>query len=187
MAFTMENALFNKYELERLLGCGVFAKVYHARDIRDGQSIAIKVINKKRLNNNVNLMENIKREISIMHRLNHLHIVKLFEVLATKIKIYFVIEFVKGGELFAKVAKGQFGEDLSRKHFQQLISALSYCHSCSVYHRSLKLKNLLLDENGDLKVSDFGFLPVTEQIYPDGLLHTLCGTLVYVAPEIWPK
>ncbi|KAL2488534.1 CBL-interacting serine/threonine-protein kinase 11 [Forsythia ovata] len=187
MAFTTENALFNKYELGRLLGCGAFAKVYHARDIRDGQSVAIKVINKKRLNNNVNLMGNIKREISIMHRLNHPHIVKLFEVLATKTKIYFVMEFVKGGELFAKVAKGRFGEDLSRKYFQQLISALSYCHSRGVYHRDLKPENLLLDENGDLKVSDFGLCAVTEQIHPDGLLHTLCGTPAYVAPEILAK
>ncbi|CAA2964122.1 CBL-interacting serine threonine- kinase 11 [Olea europaea subsp. europaea] len=185
MAFTSENALFNKYELGKLLGCGAFAKVYHARDLRDGQSVAIKVINKKRLS--INLMGNIKREISIMNRLNHLHIVKLYEVLATKTKIYFVMEFVKGGELFAKVAKGRFSEDLSRIYFQQLISALSYCHSRGVYHRDLKLENLLLDENGDLKVTDFGLCAVTGQIHPDGLLHTLCGTPAYVAPEILAK
>ncbi|CAI9770746.1 unnamed protein product [Fraxinus pennsylvanica] len=185
MAFGSENSLFNKYELGKLLGCGAFAKVYHARDLRDGQSVAIKVINKKRLS--INLMGNIKREISIMHRLNHLHIVKLYEVLATKTKIYFVLEFVKGGELFAKVAKGRFGEDLSRIYFQQLISALSYCHSLGVYHRDLKPENLLLDENGDLKVTDFGLCAVTEQIHPDGLLHTICGTPAYVAPEILAK
>lgn len=181
-----DNALFGKYDLGRLLGCGAFAKVYHARDVRTGQSVAIKIINKKKLSNS-NLASNIKREISIMRRLNHPNIVKLYEVLATKTKIYFVMEFVKGGELFAKVAKGRFSEDLSRKYFQQLISAVGYCHSHGVFHRDLKPENLLVDENGNLKVSDFGLSAVTDQIRPDGLLHTLCGTPAYVAPEILAK
>ncbi|XVF20413.1 hypothetical protein REPUB_Repub11eG0196500 [Reevesia pubescens] len=181
-----ENALFGKYELGRLLGCGAFAKVYHARNVRTGQSVAIKVINKKKLSN-TSLMSNIKREISIMSRLNHPYIVKLYEVLATKTKIYFVMELVKGGELFAKVAKGRFSEDLSRKYFQQLISAVGYCHSRGVFHRDLKPENLLVDENGNLKVSDFGLSAITDQIRPDGLLHTLCGTPAYVAPEILTK
>ncbi|KAL4335574.1 hypothetical protein GQ457_07G033510 [Hibiscus cannabinus] len=183
---TPKNALFGKYELGRLLGCGAFAKVYYARNVCSGQSVAIKVINKKKLSN-TNLMSNVKREISIMSRLNHPYIVKLFEVLATKTKIYFVMEFVKGGELFSKVAKGRFSEDLSRKYFQQLISAVGYCHSRGVFHRDLKPENLLLDESGDLKVSDFGLSAVTDQIRVDGLLHTLCGTPAYVAPEILAK
>ncbi|MCL7048438.1 hypothetical protein MKW94_014950 [Papaver nudicaule] len=132
-------------------------------------------------------MSNIKREISIMRQLHHPYIVKLFEVLATKGKIYFVMEFVKGGELFAKVAKCRFSEDLSRRYFQQLISAVGYCHSHGVFHRDLKPENLLLDEKGDLKVSDFGLSAVTSQVHNDGLLHTLCGTPAYVAPEILAK
>ncbi|KAL0370760.1 UNVERIFIED_CONTAM: CBL-interacting serine/threonine-protein kinase [Sesamum angustifolium] len=132
-------------------------------------------------------MANIKREISIMSRLSHPHIVRLFEVLATKRKIYFILEFVKGGELFAKVAKGRFSEDLGRKYFQQLISAVSYCHIRGVYHRDLKPENLLLDESGDLKVSDFGLSALTDHVRADGLLHTLCGTPAYVAPEILAK
>lgn len=180
------NALFGKYEVGKLLGCGAFAKVYHARDVRNGQSVAIKVINKKKITSNT-MMNNIKREISIMRRLRHPNIVRLYEMLATKTKIYFVMEYVKGGELFAKVSKGRLSESLSRKYFQQLISALSYCHSRGVYHRDLKPENLLLDENGDLKVSDFGLSALTDQVREDGLLHTLCGTPAYVAPEILTK
>ncbi|XP_057772539.1 CBL-interacting serine/threonine-protein kinase 11 [Salvia miltiorrhiza] len=187
MALSPENALFNKYEVGKLLGCGAFAKVYHARDVATGRSVAIKVINKSRLNNNATLINNIKREISIMSRLRHPNIVKLYEVLATKRKIFIVLEFVKGGELFAKVAKGRFSEDLARKYFQQLISAVGYCHSRGVYHRDLKPENLLLDENGDLKVSDFGLSALADHVRPDGLLHTLCGTPAYVAPEILAK
>ena len=122
-----------------------------------------------------------------MSKLNHPNIVKLHEVLATKTKIYFVLEFVKGGELFAKVSKGRFSEDLARKYFQQLISAVGYCHSRGVFHRDLKPENLLLDENGNLKVSDFGLSAVKDQVRFDGLLHTLCGTPAYVAPEILAK
>ncbi|XP_052184901.1 CBL-interacting serine/threonine-protein kinase 11 [Diospyros lotus] len=183
---TMDKALFGKYELGKLLGCGAFAKVYHARDIATGQSVAIKVINKSKIMGSA-LMSNVKREISIMRRLRHPNIVKLYEVLATKTKIYFVMEFVKCGELFAKVAKGRLTEDLSRKYFQQLISAVGYCHARGVFHRDLKPENLLLDENGDLKVSDFGLSAVSGQVHQDGLLHTLCGTPAYVAPEILRK
>ena len=185
-AISSEKALFGKYELGRLLGCGAFAKVYHARNIRTGQSVAVKAICKKKIVGS-SLMANVKREISIMRRLQHPHIVKLYEVLATKTKIYFVMEFVKGGELFAKVAKGRFSEDLSRRYFQQLISAVGYCHSRGVFHRDLKPENLLVDENGCLKVSDFGLSAVRDQIRFDGLLHTLCGTPAYVAPEILTK
>ncbi|KAL5720840.1 non-specific serine/threonine protein kinase [Ranunculus cassubicifolius] len=182
----LENILFGKYEVGRLLGCGAFAKVYHARNIETGQSVAIKCISKQKIMKG-GLMAHVKREISIMRRLNHPHIVKLFEVLATKTKIYCVMEFVKGGELFAKVAKARFGEDLSRRYFQQLISAVGYCHAHGVFHRDLKPENLLVDENGDLKVSDFGLSAVSSQIRNDGLLHTLCGTPAYVAPEILLK
>ncbi|KAJ0261873.1 CBL-interacting serine/threonine-protein kinase 11 [Hirschfeldia incana] len=183
------NALFGKYELGKLLGCGAFAKVYHARDLRTGQSVAIKILNKKKLLlANPALANNIKREISIMRRLSHPNIVKLHEVMATRTKIFFAMEFVKGGELFNKISKhGRLTEDLSRRYFQQLISAVGYCHARGVYHRDLKPENLLIDESGSLKVSDFGLSALTDQIRPDGLLHTLCGTPAYVAPEILSK
>lgn len=182
-----KGTVFGKYEVGRLLGCGAFAKVYYGRNIKTGQSVAIKVISKKKIAG-TNLMANIKREIAIMGRLRHPNIVRMYEVLACKAKIYFVIEFAKGGELFAKVAKGRFSEELSRKYFQQLVSAVGYCHSRGVYHRDLKPENLLVDEHGCLKVTDFGLSAVKDQIRPDdGLLHTLCGTPSYVAPEILSK
>ncbi|CAJ1960553.1 unnamed protein product [Sphenostylis stenocarpa] len=179
-------ALFGKYELGRVLGCGAFAKVHYARNVQTGQSVAVKIINKKKLNGS-GLAGNVKREISIMSRLHHPNIVRLHEVLATKTKIYFVMDIIRGGELFGKISKGRFSEDLSRKYFHQLISAVGYCHSRGVFHRDLKPENLLLDENGDLRVTDFGLSALRDQIRPDGLLHTLCGTPAYVAPEILSK
>jgi 5'-AMP-activated protein kinase catalytic alpha subunit len=104
--------------------------------------------------------------------------------MASKTKIYFAMEYVKGGELFNKVAKGKLKEDMARKYFQQLIGAIDFCHSRGVFHRDIKPENLLLDENGDLKVSDFGLSALWESRRQDGLLHTMCGTPAYLAPEV---
>ncbi|XP_059669698.1 CBL-interacting serine/threonine-protein kinase 12-like [Cornus florida] len=178
-----QGLLLGRYEIGKLLGHGTFAKVYHARNIKTNESVAIKVIDKEKILKG-GLIAHIKREISILRRVRHPNIVQLFEVMATKTKIYFVMEFVRGGELFNKVAKGRLKEEVARKYFQQLISAVGFCHARGVYHRDLKPENLLLDDNGDLKVSDFGLSAVSDQIRQDGLFHTFCGTPAYVAPEV---
>ncbi|CAN8299154.1 unnamed protein product [Cochlearia groenlandica] len=180
--------LFGKYEMGRLLGKGTFAKVYYGKEIINDESVAIKVINKDQVVKRQGMMDQIKREISIMKLVRHPNIVELKEVMATKTKIFFVMEFVNGGELFSKISNnGKLKEDASRRYFHQLISAVDFCHSRGVSHRDLKPENLLLDENGDLKISDFGLSALPEQILQDGLLHTQCGTPAYVAPEILRK
>ncbi|KAK9268073.1 hypothetical protein L1049_010512 [Liquidambar formosana] len=178
--------LLRRYELGRMLGQGTFAKVYHARNLKSGESVAIKVIDKEKVLR-VGLIDQIKREISVMRLVRHPNIVQLFEVMASKTKIYFAMEYVKGGELFNKVAKGKLKEDVARRYFQQLIGAVDFCHSRGVYHRDLKPENLLLDENGNLKISDFGLSALWESRRQDGLLHTTCGTPAYVAPEVINK
>ncbi|XP_050371264.1 CBL-interacting serine/threonine-protein kinase 12-like [Argentina anserina] len=175
--------LLGRFEIGKLLGHGTFAKVYHARNIKTDEGVAIKVIDKEKILKG-GLIAHIKREISILRRVRHPNIVQLFEVMATKAKIYFVMEYVRGGELFNKVAKGRLKEEVARKYFQQLVSAVGFCHARGVYHRDLKPENLLLDENGDLKVSDFGLSAVSDEIRQDGLFHTFCGTPAYVAPEV---
>ncbi|XP_057969253.1 CBL-interacting serine/threonine-protein kinase 5-like [Malania oleifera] len=180
------NILFGKYEMGRLLGKGTFAKVYHAKNLLTGESVAVKVINKDHVLK-ASMADQIPREISVMRLVRHPNVVELKEVMATKARIFFIMEYVKGGELFAKVAKGRLKEDLARKYFQQLVSAVDFCHSRGVSHRDLKPENLLLDENEDLKVSDFGLSALPEQLRNDGLLHTRCGTPAYVAPEVLTK
>ena len=180
------NILMGKYEFVCLVGQGTFAKVYHAINLKTGESVAIKVMDKEKILK-VGMIDQIKREISVMRIVRHPNIVQLYEVMASKAKIYFVMEYVRGGELFGKVAKGRLKEDEARKYFQQLISAVDFCHSRGVYHRDLKPENLLLDENGNLKVSDFGLSALSDQFRQDGLLHTTCGTPAYVAPEVIVK
>lgn len=177
------NILMKKYDVGRLLGQGSFAKVYYGRNLKTGQSVAIKVIDKEKVLK-IGLMNQTKREISVMGLIKHENIVQFYEVMATKTKIFFVMEYAKGGELFHKVSKGKLKEDIARKYFQQLICAVYFCHRRGVYHRDLKPENLLLDENGNLKVSDFGLNALSESKRRDGLLHTTCGTPAYVAPEV---
>ncbi|KAI4372010.1 hypothetical protein MLD38_010298 [Melastoma candidum] len=178
-----QSPLLGKYEIGKLLGQGTFAKVYYARTLSDHSPVAIKVIDKEKILKS-NLASHIKREISILRRLRHPNIVHLFEVMATKSKIYFVMEYVRGGELFNKVSKGRLPESQARAYFQQLVSAVAFCHSRGVYHRDLKPENLLLDEEGNLKVSDFGLSAMADQIREGNVFHTFCGTPSYVAPEV---
>lgn len=181
-----KNVLHGKYELGRLLGYGTFAKVYHARNLASGKSVAMKVVGKEKVIK-VGMMEQVKREISVMKMVEHPNIVELHEVMASKSKIFFAMELVRGGELFSKIAKGRLKEDVARHYFQQLISAVDFCHSRGVYHRDLKPENLLLDDDGNLKVTDFGLSAFAEHLRHDGLLHTTCGTPAYVAPEVIGK
>ncbi|KAK1262094.1 CBL-interacting protein kinase 9 [Acorus gramineus] len=188
------------YELGKTLGEGSFAKVKYARNVQTGDSVAIKILNKDQVLRH-KMVEQIKREISTMKLIKHPNVVNLYEVMASKTKIYMVIEFVDGGELFDKIVNnGRLREDDARRYFQQLINAVDYCHSRGVYHRDLKPENLLLDSFGVLKVSDFGLSAFAPQIrvgalfscdqdtcslsFNDGLLHTACGTPNYVAPEV---
>jgi len=175
--------LMNKYEFGKKLGQGNFAKVYHARDLRTGDNVAIKVIDKEKVLK-VGMRVQIMREISIMRKVKHPNVLHLYEVLATKTKIYLVLEYAKGGDLSDKIDKVRINENQARKYFQQLISALDFCHKKGVYHRDLKPENLLLDENGVLKIADFGLGTFVESHDRNIMLQTLCGTPDYVAPEV---
>lgn len=173
-----------RYELGRTLGEGTFAKVKFARNTETGENVAIKILDKEKVLRH-KMIGQIKREITTMKLIKHPNIIRMYEVMASKTKVYIVLEFVTGGELFDKIScRGRLKEDEARKYFQQLINAVDYCHSRGVYHRDLKPENLLLDASGTLKVSDFGLSALPQHVRDDGLLHTTCGTPNYVAPEV---
>ncbi|CAK4677552.1 unnamed protein product [Aphanomyces euteiches] len=175
-----------KYEIGKTLGEGTFGKVKYAVNTETEERVAIKVLDKDKIQKQ-NMGAQIKKEISIMKMVSHRHVVVLKEVLASRTKIFIVLELITGGELFDKiVSEGRFNEETARFYFRQLVNGVEYCHSQGVCHRDLKPENLLLDENGDLKISDFGLSALYEGA--DGsrasLLHTTCGTPNYVAPEV---
>ncbi|KAL6511182.1 CBL-interacting serine/threonine-protein kinase 8 [Orobanche hederae] len=171
-----------KYEVGRTIGEGTFAKVKFAQNTETGESVAMKVLDRSTIIKH-KMVDQIKREISIMKRVRHLYVVRLHEVLASRTKIYIILEFITGGELFDKIVHhGRLSESESRRYFQQLIDGVDYCHSKGVYHRDLKPENLLLDSQGNLKISDFGLSAFPAEGV--SVLRTTCGTPNYVAPEV---
>lgn len=180
-----------KYELGRGLGEGTFGKVKYALDTETNEAVAIKILDKEKIQKQ-NMGNQIKKEISIMKMVKHKSIVGMIEVLASKTKIFIVLELVTGGELFDKIVQvGKLNEEQARFYFRQLVEGVEYCHKLGICHRDLKPENLLLDEHGNLKISDFGLssLYIGDADGSDGtsrteLLHTTCGTPNYVAPEV---
>ncbi|KAH9756064.1 CBL-interacting serine/threonine-protein kinase 8 [Citrus sinensis] len=171
-----------KYEVGRTIGEGTFAKVKFAQNTETGESVAMKVLDRSAIIKH-KMADQIKREISIMKLVRHPCVVRLHEVLASRTKIYIILEFITGGELFDKIVHhGRLSESEARRYIQQLIDGVDYCHSKGVYHRDLKPENLLLDSQGHLKISDFGLSALPEQGV--SLLRTTCGTPNYVAPEV---
>uniref|UniRef100_A0A0E0KY78 non-specific serine/threonine protein kinase n=1 Tax=Oryza punctata TaxID=4537 RepID=A0A0E0KY78_ORYPU len=177
-------ALLGGYEMGRTLGEGNFGKVKYARHLATGGHFAVKILDRGRV---VSLRagDQIRREIATLKLLKHPHVVLLHEVAASKTKIYMVLEFVNGGELFERIAvKGKLSEKEGRRLFQQLIDGVSYCHDRGVYHRDLKPENVLVDQKGNIKISDFGLSALPQHLGNDGLLHTTCGSPNYIAPEV---
>ncbi|KAA8497352.1 CBL-interacting protein kinase 23 [Porphyridium purpureum] len=175
------------YLLLRTLGTGNFGKVKLAVHNDTGVQYAVKIMDKAwMLKHGMSLQ--VKREIAIMKALSHPNVVSLYEVLASQTKLYLVMELVSGGELFDVIAQqaeyGGLKEDVARRYFHDLIDAVHYCHRRGVFHRDLKPENLLLNEKGELKVTDFGLSGISGVLTGQELLTTMCGTPSYIAPEI---
>lgn len=169
------------YELHKTIGTGNFAIVKLATHISTKTQVAIKIINKTRLDND-NLNKTF-REISILKRLKHPHIVRLYQVMDTPSRIYLVTEHAKKGEIFDHlVSRGRMAEDEAARLFVQMLAAVGYCHSNGIVHRDLKAENLLLDENMNIKLADFGF---SNEFTAGSPLSTWCGSPPYAAPELF--
>jgi len=124
----------------------------------------------------------LKREIEILKQLDHPNIIKLYDVHEENDICYMVFEYVAGGELFDFIVRqGRLSENDARKFMRQIVSAIEYCHSLLIVHRDLKPENLLLDEDGNIKISDFGLSNI---IVPGKRFSTFCGSLHYASPEI---
>ncbi|XP_063392321.1 uncharacterized protein LOC134677824 [Cydia fagiglandana] len=169
------------YNLEKTIGTGNFAVVKLATHVITKCKVAIKIIDKSRLDED-NLKKTF-REIAIMKRLRHPHIVRLYQVMESTHTIYLVTEYAPNGEIFDHlVSKGRMPEPQAARLFSQMVSAVGYCHARGVVHRDLKAENLLLDTHMNIKLADFGF---SNEYVRGGALATWCGSPPYAAPELF--
>ncbi|KAI8993312.1 kinase-like domain-containing protein [Pilobolus umbonatus] len=122
------------------------------------------------------------REMAIMHLLRHPHICQLKEWLVYGESYYMFLEYIEGGQLLDYIiSHGKLREKLARKFARQIVSALDYCHRNSIVHRDLKIENILITNNEEIKIIDFGLSNVYS---PSRLLNTFCGSLYFAAPEL---
>ncbi|XP_053788751.1 maternal embryonic leucine zipper kinase isoform X2 [Vidua chalybeata] len=169
------------YELHGTVGTGGFAKVKLARHRLTGEKVAIKIMDKLALQDD---LPRVKLEIDAMKDLSHQHICQLYHVIETPKKIFMVLEYCPGGELFDYIiSKDHLSEEEARIFFRQIVSAIAYVHSQGYAHRDLKPENLLIDEDHNLKLIDFG-LCAKPKGGLDYHLNTCCGSPAYVAPEL---
>ncbi|KAG2461595.1 AAPK2 kinase, partial [Polypterus senegalus] len=146
-----------------------------------GHKVAVKILNRQKIRS-LDVVGKIKREIQNLKLFRHPHIIKLYQVISTPTDFFMVMEYVSGGELFDYICKhGRVADAEARRLFQQIISAVDYCHRHMVVHRDLKPENVLLDANMNAKIADFGL----SNMMADGeFLRTSCGSPNYAAPEV---
>jgi serine/threonine protein kinase len=150
---------------------------------KDNKKYAIKVYDKSKLTDS-NRQRSVRREIKLLQKMNHPNIVKIFEAFETDDYVYLVMEYVGGGSLHSYLREKpnrRLEEDDAKRIFKQIMTALHYCHRKSIAHRDIKLENILLDENNNVKLIDFGF---STCIPNDKKIKMFCGTPSYMGPEI---
>jgi len=166
------------YHIGKTLGKGSCAVVKLGTHHATGKQVAVKILKPKSLRE----QKEVLREVEALQRLNHPNIIRLDKVIRENGYTCLVLELGSGGELFDYVMhSGKLDEDEARFIFRQILSGVQYCHANLVAHRDLKPENLLLDELGNVKISDFGLSNV---IKPGSLFSTWCGSPVYTPPEV---
>nr|KAI8762094.1 SNF-related serine/threonine-protein kinase-like [Biomphalaria glabrata] len=169
------------YDLEETIGQGHFAVVKLARHVFTGEKVAVKVIDKQKLDDISR--SHLFQEVRCMKLVQHPNVVRLYEVIDTQTKLYLILE-LGDGDMYDYIMKHDKGldEQLAKKYFRQIVEAILYCHRLHVVHRDLKPENVVFfNKFGIVKLTDFGFSNV---FAPGKKLETSCGSLAYSAPEI---
>ena len=181
MSLEKINPILSNYKIEKVLGKGTFSTVKLAINIETGEKLAIKILEKNKIRNKRDI-KRIEREISMVKNINHINIVKVFEIKEDEQKYYIIMEYCENGELFNMILeKRNLKEEEAAYYYFQIINGLEYIHRENIIHRDLKPENLLLTKNYILKIIDFGLSNYNTY---DNLLSTPCGSPCYASPEM---
>jgi protein-serine/threonine kinase len=182
----MASPSLDDFQLLRVLGKGSYGKVMLVKKTGGGDEVfAMKMLRKDHILKR-NQVEHTRTERSVLEAVNHPFIVDLRYAFQTPTKLYVVLEYCAGGELFFHLSRaGRFSEGRCKFYAGEILLALAYLHGQNIIYRDLKPENLLLDNDGHAKVTDFGLSK--EGIADNISAKTLCGTPEYLAPEILNK
>lgn len=168
------------FEIARPRGKGKFGYVYLARERRTKFVCALKVMFKSTMAE-FNAVHQLKREVEIQAHLRHPNVLRLYGYFYDQSRVYLIMEIAKKGSLYEKLQNEKtLTEHVAAKYTAQLAKAIAYIHSKHVIHRDIKLENLLLDADDNLKLADFGWAVIA----PTLRRTTMCGTIDYLSPEM---
>ncbi|XP_044284645.1 serine/threonine-protein kinase PLK4 [Varanus komodoensis] len=171
------------FKVGNLLGKGSFAGVYRAISLKTGLEVAIKMIDKKAMHK-VGMVQRVQNEVKIHCQLKHPSVLELYNYFEDSNYVYLILEMCHNGEMsrYLKNRKNRFSEEEVRHFMHQIITGMLYLHSHGILHRDLTLSNLLLTNNMNIKIADFGL--ATQLKMPYEKHYTMCGTPNYISPEI---
>lgn len=173
------------WDFVETLGEGAYGEVRLAVNRKTQEAVAVKIVNGDKLAGN---KDSLKKEVCIHKMLNDIHIIRYYGQRTENNNLYLFLEYAPGGELFDKI-EPDVGMPIAQanKYFKQLLSGMEFIHSKGVTHRDIKPENLLLDADGNLKITDFGLSTVYKYKEKERMLDRCCGTPPYVAPEVLSK
>lgn len=167
------------FEILETLGTGSFGRVRLCKHKETQEYFAIKILKKQTILK-LKQVEHIWNERNLLFEANSPFTVNLFKCFQDEFKLYMILEYVPGGELFTHIRKaGKFPNDVAKFYTAEIVCAIEYLHSKNIVYRDLKPENVLLDVKGHVKLTDFGFAKV---VYDK--TWTSCGTTEYLAPEV---
>ncbi|XP_069393243.1 serine/threonine-protein kinase Sgk2b [Paralichthys olivaceus] len=171
------------FDYLKVIGRGSFGKVLLARHREQGGYYAVKVLQKKMIVKRKEQRHVMVERSVLLKGLQHPFLVGLHFSFQTPNMLYFVLDYVNGGELFYHLQReGSFPEARSAFYAAEMAMALGYLHSLDIVYRDLKPENILLDSEGHVMLTDFGLCK--EGVAIGGIMHTFCGTPEYLAPEV---
>jgi len=174
------------FDLLKVLGKGAYGKVFQVRKKKgqnQGELYALKSVNKSRIASSQTDIRHTKAERDVLVKTDHPFVVKLYWAFETPKRLYLVQEFCRGGELFRRMeVERMMLEEHARFYLCEIVCAIEYLHSIDIIYRDLKTENVMLEQNGHVKLIDFGLskLGMNEGV----LTNTFCGTVEYMAPEV---
>ena len=173
------------FEILKLIGKGSFAKVYLVRKKSNQKLFSMKKLNKPFIKNYKQEQHTINERI-LLSKMNYPFLVKLYCAFQDKENLYFIMEFIQGGELFFHLHREtRFDDEKTRFYVAELILALNFLHKNKIIYRDIKPENILLDKDGHIKLTDFGLSRICSE--KNEKAFTICGTPFYIAPEIIEK